>query len=61
MGDGKGTAKDFLQAIASQESEAERSLMHRFVIQYPDRTLLGVYNKVVIDCSRIFIPLFDFI
>ncbi|KAG0553488.1 hypothetical protein KC19_12G015100 [Ceratodon purpureus] len=32
LGDGKGTAKDFLQAIASQESEAERSLMHRYNI-----------------------------
>lgn len=32
VGDGKGTAKEFLEDIASQESEAERSLMHRCVI-----------------------------
>lgn len=31
LGDGKGTAKAFLEDIASQESEAERSLMHRWV------------------------------
>jgi hypothetical protein len=30
-GDGKGTASAFLEEIASQESEAERSLMHRYV------------------------------
>ncbi|KAL3680910.1 hypothetical protein R1sor_023866 [Riccia sorocarpa] len=32
LGDGKGTAKDFLQEIADQESEAQRSLMHRYNI-----------------------------
>ncbi|CAA6665517.1 unnamed protein product [Spirodela intermedia] len=31
-GDGKGTAKDFLEKIAELESEAQRSLMHRFNI-----------------------------
>jgi alpha-glucan,water dikinase len=31
-GDGKGTASAFLEEIASQESEAERSLMHRYNI-----------------------------
>jgi hypothetical protein len=30
-GDGKGTASAFLEEIANQESEAERSLMHRYV------------------------------
>lgn len=29
LGDGSGTAKAFLEDIANQESEAERSLMHR--------------------------------
>lgn len=29
-GDGKGTAKGLLDRIAELESEAERSLMHRF-------------------------------
>ncbi|KAG0623205.1 hypothetical protein M758_3G156100 [Ceratodon purpureus] len=32
VGNGEGTAKDFLEDIASQESEAERSLMHRYNI-----------------------------
>lgn len=32
VGDGRGTAKGLLHAIAEQESEAERSLMHRFNI-----------------------------
>lgn len=32
VGNGEGTAKEFLEDIASQESEAERSLMHRCVI-----------------------------
>lgn len=32
VGDGIGTAKGLLHAIAEQESEAERSLMHRFNI-----------------------------
>ncbi|KAH9535846.1 hypothetical protein CY35_17G074900 [Sphagnum magellanicum] len=31
-GDGKGTASAFLEEIANQESEAERSLMHRYNI-----------------------------
>ncbi|MQL91961.1 hypothetical protein Taro_024579 [Colocasia esculenta] len=31
-GDGRGTAKDLLEKIAELESEAERSLMHRFNI-----------------------------
>ncbi|XP_078431016.1 pyruvate phosphate dikinase, PEP/pyruvate binding domain-containing protein [Wolffia australiana] len=30
IGDGKGTARDLLEDIAGLESEAERSLMHRF-------------------------------
>lgn len=29
QGDGKGTAKQVLDAIAEKESDAERSLMHR--------------------------------
>lgn len=33
LGDGRGTAKAFLEEIASQESEAERSLMHRCVVE----------------------------
>ncbi|KAL2621231.1 hypothetical protein R1flu_001436 [Riccia fluitans] len=32
LGDGSGTAKAFLQEIADQESEAQRSLMHRYNI-----------------------------
>ncbi|XP_057856016.1 alpha-glucan water dikinase, chloroplastic isoform X2 [Cryptomeria japonica] len=32
QGDGKGTAKQVLDAIAEKESDAERSLMHRFNI-----------------------------
>lgn len=39
LGDGKGTAKAFLEDIASQESEAERSLMHRWV-KHADSTSL---------------------
>lgn len=34
-GDGKGTAKGLLDRIAELESEAERSLMHRFTTFYP--------------------------
>lgn len=41
LGDGKGTAKAFLEDIASQESEAERSLMHRWVT-----------GKASSECSR---------
>lgn len=31
-GDGKGTAKSLLDRIAELEDEAQRSLMHRFII-----------------------------
>ena len=39
-GDGKGTAKDFLETIAELESEAQRSLMHRFNISIFYHTLI---------------------
>ena len=32
MGDGSGTAKALLDSIADEETEAQRSLMHRFNI-----------------------------
>lgn len=40
-GDGKGTAKDLLDKIASLESVAEQSFMHRFLLE-------TCYNYIVI-------------